>query len=416
MTKKLLVFTKHFPYNMGETAAESYLETEIGYLAEAFDEVMVIATEAPADRLPVQRLPENVRSASLGCVQTKGEKAACLVVGLTSADARAREAVAAESILSARERAFQCYFAGKALRKWRKLVPVLEGAGFIPTWVYSFWLYDTALMAVWAKQAYPCARAVARAHGYDLYRDRSGVGYLPCRELLLDKLDAVLPCSEDGAETLRREYPSFAGKVTRAYLGTRDLPDLSGEPKGDPFRVVSCSRAVPVKRLPLLRDAMALLDAEGARILWTHYGDGPDLAAVRDGVAGFSSVRAEFPGNVPNAELLGIYASRHIDLFVNASVSEGLPISIMEASGHGVPVVATDVGGTSEIVRDGASGALVPEGVDAAGLAVAIRYFYDMDSEVLAGYRRAARRSWVESFQTKENVGILLDALRGKVN
>ena len=416
MTKKLLVFTKHFPYNMGETAAESYLETEIGYLADAFDEVMVIATEAPADRLPVQRLPENVRSASLGCVQTKGEKAACLVVGLTSADARAREAVAAEPILSARERAFQCYFAGKALRKWRKLVPVLEGAGFIPTWVYSFWLYDTAHMAVWAKQAYPCARAVARAHGYDLYRDRSGVGYLPCRELLLDKLDALLPCSEDGAETLRREYPSFAGKVTRAYLGTRDLPDLSGEPKGDPFRVVSCSRAVPVKRLPLLRDAMAVLDAEGARILWTHYGDGPDLAAVRDGVAGFSSVRAEFPGNVPNAELLGIYASRHIDLFVNASVSEGLPISIMEASGHGVPVVATDVGGTSEIVRDGASGALVPEGVDAAGLAVAIRYFYDMDSEVLAGYRRAARRSWVESFQTKENVGILLDALRGKVN
>ena len=416
MTKKLLVFTKHFPYNMGETAAESYLETEIGYLADAFDEVMVIATEAPADRLPVQRLPENVRSASLGCVQTKGEKAACLVVGLTSADARAREAVAAEPILSARERAFQCYFAGKALRKWRKLVPVLVGAGFIPTWVYSFWLYDTALMAVWAKHAYPCARAVARAHGYDLYRDRSGVGYLPCRELLLDKLDAVLPCSEDGAETLRREYPSFAGKVTRAYLGTRDLPDLSGEPKGDPFRVVSCSRAVPVKRLPLLRDAMAVLDAEGARILWTHYGDGPDLAAVRDGVAGFSSVRAEFPGNVPNAELLGIYASRHIDLFVNASVSEGLPISIMEASGHGVPVVATDVGGTSEIVRDGASGALVPEGVDAAGLAVAIRYFYDMDSEVLAGYRRAARRSWVESFQTKENVGILLDALRGKVN
>ena len=415
MTKKLLVLTKHFPYNMGETAAESYLETEISYLAEAFDEVMVVATEAPADRPPVQRLPENVRSASLGCVQTKGEKAACLAAGLTSADALACEAVTAEPDLTARERVFQRYFVGKALRKLRRLAPVLEGTGFIPTRIYSFWLYDTALLAVWTKQSYPCARAIARAHGYDLYRDRNGVGYLPCRELLLDKLDAVLPCSEDGAETLRREYPSFAGKVTRAYLGTRVLPDLSGEPKGDPFRVVSCSRAVPVKRLPLLRDAMSLLDVEGARILWTHYGDGPDLAAVRDGAARFSSVRAEFPGNVPNAELLGIYASRHMDLFVNASASEGLPISIMEASGHGVPVVATNVGGTSEIVCNGKGGTLVPEGVDAAGLAEAIRRFYDMGVSELAECRRAARASWAERFRTEDNVGILLDVLEGEV-
>lgn len=416
MTKKLLVLTKHFPYNMGETAAESYLETEIGYLAEAFDEVMVVATEAPGDRLPVQALPANVHSVPLGNVQAMAEKGACLVAGLTARGGLAVGAIRSETGLSHKKAAFQRYFVGKAARKWARLVPALTATGFEPTHAYSFWFYDTALLACWAKELYPCDRAVARAHGYDLYRDRNGAHYLPCREYLLSNLDAVLPCSDDGAETLKCEYPAFAGKVVRAYLGTRELPDRSCDPKGDPFRVVSCSRAVPVKRLPLLRDAMALLDAEGARIIWTHYGDGPDLAAVRDGAAGFSSVRAEFPGNVPNAELLGIYASRHIDVFVNASASEGLPISIMEASGHGVPVVATDVGGTSEIVRDGASGVLVPEGVDAAGLAVAIRRFYDMDSEGLAGYRRAARRSWVERFQTKDNVGILLDALRGKVS
>lgn len=414
MTARLLVLTKHFPYNKGETAAESYLETEVGYLADAFDEVMVAATEAPANRALVQALPDNVRSMSLGNVQTKREKIACLVAGLAPSDERARKAIADESRLAPRHRLFQRYFVGKALRKWGRLAAALAKAGFEPTHAYSFWFYDTALVAVWAKGSYPCARAIARAHGYDLYRDRSGVGYLPCRGYLLERLNTVLPCNEDGARTLKSDHPSYAGKVVRSYLGTRELPDKSGEGKGDPFEVVTCSRAVPVKRLSLICDALALLNVEGARIRWTHYGDGPELAAVRERVAGFCSVAAVLPGNVSNGELLGIYANQHMDLFVNASSSEGLPISIMEASGHGVPVVATDVGGTSEVVHDGENGLLVPEDAGAEEIATAIRRFYDMSSEELAYYRRAARRLWSDGFQAKDNVSILLNALRGE--
>lgn len=414
MTTKLLVLTKHFPYNMGETAAESYLETEIGYLANAFDEVMIAATEAPARRAPVQNLPGNVRCVSLGNVQTKAEKTACLVVGAAACERLALDALRSERGLAPKEAAFQRYFVGKAARKWARLAPALAKEGFEPTHAYSFWLYDTALMAAWARQSYPCARAAARAHRYDLYRDRNGAHYLPCREYLLANLDAVLPCSEDGAETLRCEWPAYAAKVRHVYLGTRDLPDRSAEPKGDPFEVVTCSRAVPVKRLDLVAGAMALLDEQGAHVRWTHYGNGPDLAAVREKAKSFKHVAADFPGNVPNAELLDIYGSRHMDLFVNASASEGLPISIMGASGHGVPVLATDVGGTSEIVRDGVSGALVPENIEAKDLAMGIGRFCGMPERALAACRRAARLTWERNFQTKDNVGALVDALLGK--
>ncbi|MBK6899947.1 MAG: glycosyltransferase family 4 protein [bacterium] len=59
------------------------------------------------------------------------------------------------------------------------------------------------------------------------------------------------------------------------------------------------------------------------------------------------------------------------DLFVLPSLWEGLPVALVEAMGMGLPVVATEVGGTPEVVNDGTTGLLVRPG-DAAMLAAAI--------------------------------------------
>jgi glycosyltransferase involved in cell wall biosynthesis len=59
------------------------------------------------------------------------------------------------------------------------------------------------------------------------------------------------------------------------------------------------------------------------------------------------------------------------DLFVLPSLSEGISITLLEAMGAGLPVVATDVGGNREVVRDGESGLLVPV-TDPAALADAM--------------------------------------------
>jgi glycosyltransferase involved in cell wall biosynthesis len=76
----------------------------------------------------------------------------------------------------------------------------------------------------------------------------------------------------------------------------------------------------------------------------------------------------ELPGVV--TDMLGFYDQ--LDLFVLPSLTEGMPISILEAMAMGLPIVATTVGGIPELVRDGVEGLLVPAGEPGA-LAKALR-------------------------------------------
>jgi glycosyltransferase involved in cell wall biosynthesis len=49
-----------------------------------------------------------------------------------------------------------------------------------------------------------------------------------------------------------------------------------------------------------------------------------------------------------------------LDIFVLCSLSEGLPLTILEAMAAGKPIVATDVGGIPEIIKDGIDGIIIP--------------------------------------------------------
>lgn len=412
--RRLLLLARRFPFSRGEVAAESYLENEIGILSNYFDEVLAVGTEAQSGDAPTCALPGNVTPLALGCSNTSKDKALLAAKGIALpflGGADVREAYAAESVHGIGKRVFQGYFAARAKAKADVLAVELARLGYEPTHIYSFWLYDTALVAAWLTGAYPCARAVARAHGYDLYTDRNDVHYLPFRGYLLSKLSGVLPCSKDGEEYINANWPGYEGKVTTSYLGTREMPDKSGEPVACPLRVVSCSRIVDVKRVPLLAKAITLLDAEGLRVEWTHYGDGPQLEEARVACSLLSRSTAKFAGALPNDALLGEYAAKHFDLFVNVSSSEGLPLSIMEACGCGIPVIATDVGGTHEIVSDGVNGFLLPSDCGPEDVAAAIKRFVFLDKAEGACMRRTARAVWEKGFRLEANVEGLVRSL-----
>jgi len=211
--------------------------------------------------------------------------------------------------------------------------------------------------------------------------------YGVCDRATLAAVDQLICVSEDLRRRLMaRGYPAAKLVVVRPGLeldATRPLPEerqrawLETQTSG-------ISAASPDPDIP---EAMAAIDAPNARWVGTVarlvgvkdidlmlrsfaqvaqaypaarlaiVGDGPDRSQLQQTALdlGIGS-RVAFPGRLPTIWP----AMRRLSVYWLTSISEGLPLSIMEAMSTGLPVVATAVGGVPEAVEDGMSGYLVP--------------------------------------------------------
>jgi len=151
-----------------------------------------------------------------------------------------------------------------------------------------------------------------------------------------------------------------------------DLPERRADPQRmHAPRIVCVARLVALKQHDVLLKSLAELVSDGSDLRCELVGAGPEELRLRElvgslGLAG----RVEFLGRLGQGEILDRLADA--DLFVLTSSYEGMPGSVLEAMAAGLPVVATDVNGTREVVEDGVTGLLVPSG-DAGALAAALR-------------------------------------------
>jgi glycosyltransferase involved in cell wall biosynthesis len=88
---------------------------------------------------------------------------------------------------------------------------------------------------------------------------------------------------------------------------------------------------------------------------------------------------------------MSFYSSVPVVLFINVSSSEGVPVSIMEAMSFGIPVMATDAGGTSELVSE-KTGLLI--NIDIAPQELAYKIEELISRPDLSKLRRGAREIW----------------------
>jgi L-malate glycosyltransferase len=126
----------------------------------------------------------------------------------------------------------------------------------------------------------------------------------------------------------------------------------------DEARVVgTVGRLDPVKNLPLLLEAHAMLAASNPSARTVIIGDGPERAALEAkamelGVAD----TVIFAGYRQDVRFL----MSAFDVYVNCSTYEGVSLTILEAMASGLAVIATPVGGNPEVVIDRETGLLVP--------------------------------------------------------
>ena len=129
-------------------------------------------------------------------------------------------------------------------------------------------------------------------------------------------------------------------------------------------------------------------------IVWQHIGDGPLRESLTAKVKGLGlESKFVFLGAFDSRDVLDYYTSNTLDVFVNTSTSEGVPFSIMEAFSVALPVIATNVGGTGEIL-DNAAGILLPSDPSAAEVAQALTAFYRKTSRERATWGQEAYRRY----------------------
>lgn len=211
-------------------------------------------------------------------------------------------------------------------------------------------------------------KLVSTAHGW-IGNDVRGRAYIFADRVLLCRFDRVILVSH----AMRRRLPSWWVPDNRVRIlhnalmvdsyGENFSP-RSREPKSrDVVNLLSVGRLSPEKGLTLLLRAVARLKGEypGVRVLFA--GTGPqegELRRLSDDLG--LAKHVSFLGYV--SDMPALYSTA--DLVVQSSLTEGLPNVILETAFLGVPVVATAVGGTAEVIQHGVSGWLVnPRSVEA---------------------------------------------------
>ncbi len=386
MSEPLLVITREYPFGVGE----SFVAAELHRLRRHGRVTVVPAfrTESPPRELP-EGVDIDLGLADRGLWRGQGFGVVIPILRATFSEflrfpTRLLRPRALLRLLGYSLRG------GRVMGWWRSR----EGEGKARDRVLCYWSNAEAFGLALCSIAGRGPILACRAHGFDVYETRAAGRYLPFRDVIASGSERLLPVSEDAARTLRARHPDAAERVRTARLGVCEPVEerLAPQPGGTERLLISCSSDDPVKRLGLLASVVLQVarDAPAQEWRWVHLGDPP--TAHLDALPPVpSNLKIETPGQVPAAEVLRTMMSRRPLVFVNMSSSEGVPVSVMEALACGIPVVATSVGGTPELVDDEVGG-LVPVSVDARDAARVIRDVADRSPTL----RESARRRWLE--------------------
>lgn len=385
---KLYLFTNLFPFKNGEP----FLETEINYLAKTFDEVIVYPLVKGEERSLVD-LPSNVRVADVptdwGALSGGVKKNIYTIVKLFGYEL----IFGKDKFMHLVQWKFNLYELLSALGKARFLEKNLQGGNVY----YSYWFNEWANGLSLVNRKKVPGKYIGRMHGYDFDRAQNSRGYFGFRSSFITKWNQVFQVSKYGLGYVQREF-KLANTIGVRYLGVRDN-GLGPIGKDATYTIVSCSNFVALKRLNLIVETLQNLEVN---FKWYHFGDGLGKNQIEDLAAGILPKNSfEFKGQIRNTDLMEFYAKHAVDVFINMSALEGLPVSLMEAISFGIPIVGCAICGVPEIVN-AQTGLLLEKNFDVQQAAMQLETLLRQKSRNVE-FRQGVRDFYLAFFNAEKN-------------
>lgn len=141
------------------------------------------------------------------------------------------------------------------------------------------------------------------------------------------RLEAILFACDYALKYYREKILQNIGKskLHVCRLGTEKVYVPREYHRQGRWHIVSCSHAIPLKRVPLIVDALALL--EDAEIHWTHIGDGEQIGYLKEyaneKLGGKDNISCTFTGYLENDKVIQYYRENQVDCFITTSSTEG---------------------------------------------------------------------------------------------
>ena len=404
--KTLVLITSNFPFDTGEP----FITPELPILNRNFDRIIIISqnssgekTRTTPDNISVYRYNTSTSLTGFFYIPFLFILNAGNIISMLKEDIEFR-------LSSTNRLTIRNFF-----QLFKRIIKVFQLRDFIIKKLleeginesivfYSYWL-KTGAQAI-ALLNYRDSIRIARAHGSDIYEEKTESGYLPLLKFSALNLDAIFFISNHGRQYIEEKIKMNSSRFLVSYLGSeKPVVENIDQVKSDKYVIVSCSNMVPLKRIDLIIKALAIVETE-KEILWLHFGDGiikSELETLAENKLGMlKKISYKFMGHYPNEKLMEHYSRNKVDLFINTSSTEGVPVSIMEAQSFGIPVIATDTGGVKELVTEG-TGSLLPPDFSPADLAELIRHYEVLSEGDLNEIRRNAFNNWKLNFNASSN-------------
>lgn len=382
MKRDLIFLTTKYPFERGE----SFIENEIEYLKQNFDNVFVLSksfSEFQTKKVPNNFKVYHIKKDLRAIYQVLFDRYYILdfIKNFNIKDIK-------EMII------FQ--LGTKLLENKLKKIIKENGLKKENIYVYSYWFNHEAYAATMLKRKKIITKFISRAHGFDLYKYRKKQVF---KEEILKNADEVLAVSKTSMDYLKREYKF--GSISYSYLGTKNRNELKLKNKSN--LIISCSNIIPLKRVKLIVESLAILEKKYPNLEWIHFGDGEDMEKIKE-LAKQKLVKMKYKleGYIQNSNILKFYERNDILLFIHLSTTEGLPVSMMEVQSFGIPIIATNVGGVSEVVNEN-TGVLLSANPKLDEIILAIEKFINMPINELKRYQQLSYNYWKEHFNADKN-------------